>query len=298
MSSSSFINLIRKIQAQSVIKQMKGQSLPDGVSVFSDIHYLHDNTVNHSLDVYYPEHVEGLLPIVISIHGGAFVAGDKFYNKEFGMRLALQNFCVININYDLAPEVDLIDMVQSVNQALIWVYRHGKEYHGDIKQIYGLGDSAGGWQVITYSIVNNNKYLRAKYNFLLENPIKFNALALICPVANVKKAMDKNSRIKWFRNAVYNNGENGDDYKLTSIQDIIRYSQLPPTLIVTTKNDHYYYQSIELVDLYNQYKYPYQLLDVKDVSNKLDHCFNIMHPLFEESIKTNETIAEFFIRNR
>ena len=52
------------------------------------------------------------------------------------------------------------------------------------------------------------------------------------------------------------------------------------------------------MDLYNQYKYPYQLLDVKDVSNKLDHCFNIMHPLFEESIKTNETIVEFFIRNR
>ena len=120
MSSSSFINLIRKIQAQSVIKQMKGQSLPDGVSIFSDIHYLHDNTVNHSLDVYYPEHVEGLIPIVVSIHGGAFVAGDKFYNKEFGMRLALQNFCVININYDLAPEVDLIDLGISTWQRISW----------------------------------------------------------------------------------------------------------------------------------------------------------------------------------
>ena len=186
---------------------MKGQSLPEGVEVLSDLHYMHDGSDYHTLDIYYPSGTEGLLPIVVSVHGGAFVGGDKFYNKEFGMRLALYGYCVININYDLAPDVKLVEMVKCVNDALLWIYRSAEKYHGDINNVFGLGDSAGGWQVLTYSIVNKNEELRNKYQFLIKNPVNFKALALICPVANVKAAMGKGSRIKWFKKYVYKQGD-------------------------------------------------------------------------------------------
>jgi len=293
-----FIDFCRKAQIKGVTKQMNGQPLPDGVEVLSDLHYMHDDSVYHTLDVYYPSNAKDLLPIVVSIHGGAFIGGDKFFNKEFGMRLALENYCVVNINYDLAPDVKLTEMVKCVNDALLWVYRNASKYHGDTNHVFGLGDSAGGWQVITYSIVNKNEELRNKYKFLLKNPIDFKALALICPVANVKKAMDKGSRIKWFKKSVYKTGFEDDNYNFTSIQDIIDMAELPPSLIITTANDHYYYQSVELNNLMNERNIKHTFLDVKDVENKIDHCFNIMHPQYVESLSTNQTLAEFFLRNK
>lgn len=291
-----FIDFCRNAQIKSVQKQMKGQSLPTGLDIFEDVHYKHDDSPYHTLDIYYPSFTEALLPIVISIHGGAFIGGDKFFNKEFCMRLALHHYCVININYDLAPEAKLLDMVMCVNDALLWVYRNAEKYHGNKKCVFGLGDSAGGWQALTYTIVNKNEELRNKYSFLLKNPIDFKALALICPVANVKAAMGKGSRIKWFKKAVYKTGYEDDNYNLTSIQDIIDMAELPPSLIITTGNDHYYYQSVELDKLMTERNIKHTFLDVKDIDNKLDHCFNIMHPQYKESEGTNQALAEFFLR--
>ena len=296
--STPFINFCRNAQIKSVQKQMKGQSLPEGVEVLSDLHYMHDGSDYHTLDIYYPSGTEGLLPIVVSVHGGAFVGGDKFYNKEFGMRLALYGYCVININYDLAPDVKLVEMVKCVNDALLWIYRSAEKYHGDINNVFGLGDSAGGWQVLTYSIVNKNEELRNKYQFLIKNPVYFKALALICPVANVKAAMGKGSRIKWFKKYVYKTGFEDENYNLTSIQDIIDMGEVPPSLIITTPADHYYYQSVELNELMNEKNIKHTFLDVKKEENKLDHCFNIMHPEYKESAYTNQLLAEFFLRNK
>lgn len=296
---SPFIEFCRKTQIESIKKQMEGQSLPEGVAVFNDIRYAHDANRFHTLDIYVPSEVKDLLPIVVVAHGGAFIGGDKSFNKEYGMRLALQGYCVININYDLAPEATLLEMVRTLSDAMIWINRYAEKYHGDLKNVYGLGDSAGAWLVLTYSIVNKNKLLREKYEFPVKNPINFTALVLVCPVCNIKTAMGPTSKIKWFKRYIFKNGTKDNNYSLTSIQDLVRYIlNLQNVLIITTPNDEYYYQSIELKELFVNNKIKHTFLEVKSDENELGHCFNIIHPQYKESAIASERTCEFFLRNK
>ncbi|UZM97663.1 carboxylesterase family protein [Lysinibacillus sp. MHQ-1] len=43
------------------------------------------------------------LPVIMWIHGGAFVSGSKEQTQEYGMALANEGYVVANINYAIAP---------------------------------------------------------------------------------------------------------------------------------------------------------------------------------------------------
>ena len=63
------------------------QTPPAGVSV-EVYDYLPDGDSMHRLNVYRPEEVSGKLPVIVNIHGGAWVYGDKDLNKYYCMYLA------------------------------------------------------------------------------------------------------------------------------------------------------------------------------------------------------------------
>ena len=61
---------------------------PEGVFESNDHEYLADGHVYHKLDVYYPEGTTEKLPVIIDIHGGGFMYGDKELNKIYCHTLA------------------------------------------------------------------------------------------------------------------------------------------------------------------------------------------------------------------
>ena len=75
----------------------------DGVKVTKDLHYgPHER---HRLDLYQPEEVSaGPSPILIFVHGGGFVRGDKSECENVGYHFARQGILTINATYRLAPE--------------------------------------------------------------------------------------------------------------------------------------------------------------------------------------------------
>ena len=58
----------------------------------------------HLLDLYRPKDAEGKLPVLLNIHGGAWVYGDKKVYAPYCMYLATQGFAVVNASYRLAPK--------------------------------------------------------------------------------------------------------------------------------------------------------------------------------------------------
>ena len=83
-------------------------------------------------------------PILIYIHGGYWAAGDKA-----GYRFPAATFhdagaVWVPINYRLAPDVSLDDIVDDVRSAVAWVYNNAGALGGDREQIYVFGHSAGG----------------------------------------------------------------------------------------------------------------------------------------------------------
>lgn len=81
----------------------KGQVTPESIIRFDDIAYGPDKKWN-VLDVYRPRDVQGKLPVIIDVHGGGWVYGDKEVYQYYCMALARRGFAVVNFTYRLAPE--------------------------------------------------------------------------------------------------------------------------------------------------------------------------------------------------
>lgn len=73
------------------------------VHVVKDVLYDEHGMENSLLDIYYPKHAGKELPVIMWIHGGGFVSGNKEQTQEYGMALANAGYVVANINYALAP---------------------------------------------------------------------------------------------------------------------------------------------------------------------------------------------------
>ena len=84
-------------------KKNAGLTTPDDIIRFDDISYGPDPVWN-LLDVYRPRAAEGPLPVIIDVHGGGWVYGDKFVYQYYCMELAQHGFAVVNFSYRLAPE--------------------------------------------------------------------------------------------------------------------------------------------------------------------------------------------------
>ncbi len=94
-------------------------------------------------------------PILVFVHGGGFVRGDKHRPGDFTydnvMIWAVSNgFVGVNTNYRLAPEFAYPNATQDVAAALAWVREHGAEYGGDSETIFLWGHSAGASLVGSY----------------------------------------------------------------------------------------------------------------------------------------------------
>jgi acetyl esterase len=114
------------------------------VEVIHDLAY-GEHAVAHRLDVYRPRYVPRPLPVLLYIHGGAFV----LCSKETHAAIALLNaeragYLVFNINYRLAPDHPFPAAIADACDAYRWVVAHCAEYGGDPQRIVVAGESAGG----------------------------------------------------------------------------------------------------------------------------------------------------------
>ncbi|QHW34286.1 alpha/beta hydrolase [Paenibacillus rhizovicinus] len=95
-------------------------------------------------DIYY----EGSgSPVIVYIHGGALIFGTRAWlPAEQIERYTSAGFSVVNIDYRLAPETKLQDIVQDIQDALAWVRTTALQWYDfDVERLAVIGSSAGGY---------------------------------------------------------------------------------------------------------------------------------------------------------
>ena len=122
---------------------------PDGyaltaerVSVEKNLRYpskYKDNTA----DIYLPKNQEGPFPVVLWVHGGAFVGGDKKDIEIYATALAAEGFAVVSMNYRRAPEAQYPTPVIQTVEAYRWLTTLSGDYPLDLDRLVLAGDSAG-----------------------------------------------------------------------------------------------------------------------------------------------------------
>ena len=95
------------------------------------------------------------VPVVLFVHGGAFVRGDKDVTGEVYANIcyyfARHGHLAINVEYRLAPESAYPGGAADLAGAVAWVKRHAREFGGDPERLFLVGHSAGATHVATYA---------------------------------------------------------------------------------------------------------------------------------------------------
>jgi acetyl esterase/lipase len=107
----------------------------------------------HKLDIYQPEG-GSRMPVVMFVHGGAFIRGARDVNAQIYSNVARyfarKGLLGINVGYRLAPEARYPDGSLDIGAAVAWASAHARDYGGDPERIFLVGHSAGGTHVATY----------------------------------------------------------------------------------------------------------------------------------------------------
>ena len=84
-------------------------------------------------------------PVAVSIHGAALMNGGRAGMGRTQKELLKEGYCVVSIDYRLAPETKLPEIIADVEDAFRWIHANAKEkLKGDTSKLVVLGGSAGG----------------------------------------------------------------------------------------------------------------------------------------------------------
>ena len=112
---------------------------------------------DNSLDLYLPKAETGTkLPLIIWIHGGAYVGGDKSDIEIYATALASEGYAVASVNYRRAPEANYPVPVIQLGEATEWLNAQADTYRLDMTHLLYAGDSAGAHTVSAFALVQTN----------------------------------------------------------------------------------------------------------------------------------------------
>jgi acetyl esterase/lipase len=116
------------------------------VQATRDLDYWGDGSRYHRLDVYRSRLAPAQqAPVMIYVHGGAWVIGDKReQGKPMMYELVARGWVCVAVNYRLSPKATWPDHIVDVKRAVAWVKEHIAEYGGDPSFVAVSGGSAGG----------------------------------------------------------------------------------------------------------------------------------------------------------
>jgi acetyl esterase/lipase len=124
-----------------------------GVAVTRDEKYGSDE--RHRLDVFRSNDAATALPVLLFVHGGGYVRGDKrapgspFYDNV--MLWAVEhNMVGVNMSYRLAPANPWPAAVEDIAAALAWTHANIARFGGDPARIVLMGHSSGATHVSSY----------------------------------------------------------------------------------------------------------------------------------------------------
>lgn len=288
------LQVVWKFVSKSDAKVHEKQTPPENLTKEYDIPYINDGNRYHMLDVYYPQNATEEMPVIIDIHGGGWIYGDKNLNEYYNLALASRGFVVFSISYRLVPDVTVNEQLWDCIEALKWISENMNDYPCDGKNIMLTGDSAGGMFSAYCAVLLQSKELREIFQ-VSDVDMDLTALLLTSPVPNMNTEGDYMMRKLYW----------GEDYKAKATYEymnfdkIIDYAQLPPTYLITSSGDTAHSATIATYELLKSKGVTAELADYSDLrdNKKLPHVFSVLEPFDEFGSKAIDGAIDFYREN-
>lgn len=250
---------------------------------------------DHCLDLFRPNDQTGPLPVILDIHGGGLVYGDKILNQWTGAEMAQRGYVVITLNYPLIPQATIHDQLQALLDAFAFIETQKEEMQLDLTNVFLKGDSAGG--LLAYLLCGLLALKTPADHFRIRHTFGIKALVLVHSMIHLKRR-DLLSFL-----AQYNldpDESSGIDIQIRKLfkDPLSAVIQMPPIWIVTSRNDIMFYK--ESVQLAHQLKKQHKLVKFHQfnyTNQPLNHVFMITHPHLKESQFLYDSLDHFLKEN-
>src|SRR6266404_2746621 len=124
-----FIALAASVQGQNA----QLPRVPDGVKATRNQEYVPNGHERQKLDLYLPEKTDGLLPIVVWVHGGGWRQGNK--DRCPAVPLVTKGFAAVSINYRLSDHAKFPAQIEDCKAAIRWLRGNASKYRLDPNHI-------------------------------------------------------------------------------------------------------------------------------------------------------------------
>lgn len=117
--------------------------LPSGTEFTNDVPYVKNAHERQKLDIAFFKKGKPS-PLLIWIHGGAFMSGDKAENHAIWPELMSEGYAVATLNYRLSGDAKWPAQITDCKAAIRFLRAHAKDYNLAPAHIAVWGSSAGG----------------------------------------------------------------------------------------------------------------------------------------------------------
>jgi acetyl esterase/lipase len=97
------------------------------------------------LDIYSHRDQPSGAPVLLQVHGGGWMIGNKDQQGiPLMLHMAARKWVSVAVNYPLSPRAHWPEHIVALKRAIQWIHEHGPEYGADPSFIAVTGGSAGG----------------------------------------------------------------------------------------------------------------------------------------------------------
>lgn len=272
------------------LQQPLPKSALDGVLELRDICYHEDHAQSHRMDLYRPEYRPDPLPVVIDIHGGDLITGNKLVNRSFCAALARLGYLVCSIEYQLVPEVTVFQQLEDVFNAMDYIDITIGQYGGEPGFVYMVGDCAGAFLAFYASALQCNSHL-AKAAGITPSRLPIDKLALI---SGMFYTADYDRIGLLLADSFYGKGyRKSPFYPYLDPGCIEVCNSAAPSMLITSKADHHRKHTMRLSRVLDRHHIIHCLRDYGN-NPSLTHAFPVYHPELSQSRQAIEEIGAFF----
>ena len=284
------VNIVRKNMAKHDMKVKASLPKVNKVNKYLSLNYTNnDKDEFRKFNIYKPESENKNLPLIIDIHGGGWVYGDKDLNDEYAFYLASKGYNVVTFSYRLLTMTNLKGMVNDIFTFFNHIYKNKDLYKLSFGNVMISGDSAGGHLALLTLAINNSKKLQDIYEvkpfsfavdfLVLEHPCAF-INEIFLPNKGFNKLINK-----WYRDSFYKPSKKFKDIKENaSLDEFIKYASYPPILTCSCTGDDLIPFYNRMIEVFNQNSINYE----SKVYNGLYHVFEILDYTLTQSREFND----------
>ena len=271
-------------------KRNEGLKTPENVRRYDNILYGEDKERN-ILDVYRPKDFNGKLPVIVSIHGGGWVYGDKDIMQFYCMSLAEKGFAVVNFSYRLAPKYKHPTPLEDANHIFYWVFENADTYGFDANNIFAVGDSVGANILGLYCCLCTDRIYAEKMSIKPPEGFVPKAIALNCGLYRLVRGEEL--LLDSLAEAYFPDGGTDEEYDEIALAKHVN-ADFPPSFVMTALGDFLKCQAKPFYELLKSLGVKAEYHCYGNMEEELKHVFHIDIKL-TEARDCNQDECEFFL---